>query len=157
MRTNARMAELLAANPGAAEIEVPPRYWLLVNGGIKDIDDCVFLRSLFHHDRADALELHHDRTGYECAVNAVHLEDYLEPEAPRLPASLALTAMASARMLAERLEQFGNGSFRIIATVSGRRCTLRFHKLRPAEAWVSDDLDAYGDTAVFVLDTQHLR
>jgi hypothetical protein len=87
--------------------------------------------------------MHHDMTGYECAVNAIHLEDYLEKGMAREPPALAATAMKCVDWLAERLRKFDAGPFRIIVSIDRRNCTLRFHKVRDDESWLVDDLEGY--------------
>ncbi len=142
------MAELLALGSSLTELEVPSPFQMLVAGGFKDEDGCLFLRELFHHDRLTALAMHHDKTGYECAVNAIHLEDYLEKGMAREAPALAATAQKCVPWLAERLRRFSKVPFRVIVTVAGRHCTLRFHQIREDEQWLADDLEAY-EEAVF--------
>jgi hypothetical protein len=154
MKTNTAMAVLLGSHPGAAEIFVPSPFRLLVYGGFKDVEGCVFFRELFHYDRLAeaALDIHQDKTGYECAVNRIHLEDYFEKGMAREAPSLALTAVQCAAFLADRLRRFSTDPFRILASVDDRNCTLRFHKVRDGESWIDDDIDGY-EEAVFVMDT----
>ena len=154
MKTNRRMADLLAGSAGAAPIELPGKLHTLVNLGFKEVDGCVFFRDFFRHDRADGLPLHQDATGYECAVNGFHLEDYLERDAAPEPVTLAATALACARFLAARLEHFSTDPFRIIASVANGASVLRFHKLREGERWLRDDLEGYREEAVLVLDSR---
>jgi len=116
---------------------------LLVAGGFRDVQGCVFFRELFHHDALTALAMHHDMTGYECAVNAIHLEDYLEKGMARESPALAVTAAKSADWLAERLRKFSTDPFQIIVSVKAGNCTMRFHKVRDRESWLADDLEGY--------------
>lgn len=152
MKTNRNMADLLAvkATPG----EISTDFRMLVFGGFKEVEGHVFFRRLFPHDHAEGLPLHHDSTGYECAVNSIRLEDYLERDTSREPAILAATALKYAQFLAERLREVSSDTFRIIASVSGKRAKMRFHKMRNGESWLTDDLEAYRDEAILVLDSR---
>jgi hypothetical protein len=157
IKTNSAMAALLASHPGAAEIFVPSPFQILVYGGFKDVEGCVFFRAMFPYDNrlADAeLGIHQDKTGFECAVNRIHLEDYFEKGMAREAPSLALTAVRCAAFLANRLRRFSTDPFRIIASVDDRNCTLRFHKVRNGESWIVDDIESY-EQALFVMDTAH--
>ena len=154
MTTNAAMEALLSSHPGAAQIFVPSPFQLLVFGGFKDVDECVFFRDLFHDDRVSeaALERYLDRTGFECTVNNIHLEDYLEKGMAREAPSLALTAVECANFLARHLrKKLPAYPFRIIVSVADRICTLRFHKVREGELWFKD-IAAF-EQALFVMDT----
>jgi hypothetical protein len=140
---NQHMRDLLTRGADLTEIYVPSPFQLLVAGGFKDVEGCVFFRELFHHDALTALAMHHDMTGYECAVNAIHLEDYLEKGMAREAPALAATAVKCVDWLAERLRRFSSEPFRIIVSVDRRNCTLRFHKVRDGESWLADDIEAY--------------
>jgi hypothetical protein len=54
VKINRAMSELLAQTEGAAEIALPPKFRMLVAGGFKDVDGCVFFRELFPPDRRSA-------------------------------------------------------------------------------------------------------
>jgi hypothetical protein len=143
---NRAMQELMVRGADLAEVYVPSPFQLLVAGGFKNVQGCVFFRELFHHDALTALAMHHDMTGYECAVNAIHLEDYLEKGMAREAPALAATAARCADWLMERLRRFSSEPFRVIVSVQGRNCTLRFHKLRDGESWLADDLEGYAES-----------
>jgi len=150
--TNRPMQELLARGTNLTEIYVPSPFQLLVGGGFKDVQGCIFFRELFHHDALTSLALHQDMTGYECAVNAIHLEDYLEKGMAREAPALAMTAAKCIDWLVERLRRFSSEPFRIIVSVRARNCTLRFHKVRDGESWLADNLEGY-EEAIAVYDT----
>ena len=150
------MQELMARGADLAEIYVPSPFQLLVAGGFKDVQGCVFFRELFHYDALTALAMHHDMTGYECAVNAIHLEDYLEKGMAREAPALAVTADRCADWLIEQLRRYSSEPFRVIASVQGRNCTMRFHKIRDGESWLADDLDKY-EEAIVVYDTVFMK
>jgi hypothetical protein len=152
MQMNAPMRALVAQRDSLTEIMVPSPFRLLVFGGFKDVDGCVFFRELFHEDTLGAMWIHRDRTGYESSVNAIHLTDYFEKGMSRESPALAATALACTELLANQLRKHRAGEpFRIIATVDNRHCTMRFHKLREDESWLSDDLESYQDP-IFVED-----
>ncbi len=96
MNANAPMLGLLESNP--AMISIPPKIAFLFREGFKDVEGCIFLRPLFTGNSLDALAIHHDRTGYEAAVNKIFIEDYLEPNGARELPALAATGIACARV-----------------------------------------------------------
>ena len=150
MNANKHMRELLERGAALTEIYVPSPFQILVGGGFTEIQGCVFLRSLFPYDTLMALP-RNDLTGNESSVNSFHLEDYLEKGMSREAPALAVTAVKCVDWLAERLRRFSADPFRIIFSVGGRNCVMRFHKVREGESWLDDDLEGYQE-AVAVYD-----
>jgi hypothetical protein len=155
--TNREMRRLLEPNPGAAEIDVPTQFKLLVAGGFKQVESCFFLRALFTDDYATGLVRHLDETGYECAVNSVHIEDYFAPGTARESAALASIGRACATFLAMKLRVYASEiadptTFRVIVTVAGRSSTIRFHSIRVDQSWLAANIDGYQE-GVLVIDS----
>jgi hypothetical protein len=152
------MTSILNAGPRAAKTFVPSRFRRLVEGGFKEVQGCTFYRDLFHADQlSDSLfEIVMDKTGYDCSVNHIHLEEYCQKGAIRDVQSLALISVQCASFLADSLrKKYPDDSFKILVSVrdEDRTCTMRFHKERRGEPWIDDDLEHYKEEAVFVMDT----
>jgi hypothetical protein len=54
---NQRMRDLLTRGTDLTEVYVPSPFQLLVAGGFKNVQGCIFFRELFHHDTLPALAL----------------------------------------------------------------------------------------------------
>jgi hypothetical protein len=133
---------------------LPQKLLALLNGGFAEEEQCVFLSRLKKAvpvKRADF----RDRTAYECFVNHIHVEDYLENGGlPRL--EMVGRGIALARELKARLCRLpGEKHFRIIVAFHASTCTVRFHTIRSDEEWV--DKDASGADAIAVLETQEIE
>jgi hypothetical protein len=150
LRMNAAMSSLLT---NMRPDTVPPGFRRLVDEGFGQVAGHVCWRArASDRDTVDVTPFH-DSTGFECAVNSLHVEDYLEPQ----PGGHALApiAITCARWLASQLRQSVADPCRIIVNVrpADGTSTLRFHKVRAGESWLADDLEGYLDEAVLVLDT----
>jgi hypothetical protein len=88
-----------------------------------------------------------DRTGYECFVNHVHIDDYVSDASP--PA-LAALGVAFAERLCDALTAHG-GKFAVIVSSDDTSCSVRFHRLRDGEQRVADNLESYRDEGVLVI------
>jgi hypothetical protein len=132
---------------------LPQKLVALLGGGFVEADGCVFFAELKQKAGYLKAETFSDRTGYECFVNHVHLEDYLENG--NLAALVMLgRGLAFAAQLKDRLATLpGKRHFRVIVSFNGSSCTVRFHAIRADEEWVDKDLDAYKEEAVAVLET----
>ena len=100
------------------------------------VDGCVFLAQEYERTKGANLQQFLDRTGYECFVNHVH---FSVGRAKR-----ALSGVFEyAAGLRSALFSLGEGRFEIIISVSRGTSTVRFHKCRPGESWLGDDLEKY--------------
>lgn len=115
---------------------------LLDEGFYLDTDiDCVFFKQRRREDISNLLDDLQDLTGVECFINDVSIDDYVET----IPEML-IQGIAFASQLAKKLRGF-NGQFSTILTYNAESnsSTVRFHKNREGESWLSGDLDSYGD------------
>lgn len=135
---------------------LPQKLLALLNGGFVEEEQCVFLslpRKAAPVKRIDFP----DRTAYECFVNHIHIEDYLE-NGGLPPLEMLGRAIALARELKARLSQLhGDKHFRIIVAFCDLTCTVRFHTIRPDEEWVDKNAVGFGAEAIAILETQELE
>jgi hypothetical protein len=133
---------------------LPQKLLSLLNEGFVEEQDCVFFSRLKEAARVQRLDFP-DRTAYECFVNHVHVEDYLE-NGGRPPMELLGRGMAFAHELADRRLQ-GTKHFRIIvASDGGVSCTVRFHTLRHEEEWVGKSSNGFKEEAIAIMETQEV-
>jgi len=104
------------------------------------------------------VENSNDETGFECSLSKIHVGDFVDEETTPLlqmiRMGIAFGHQLRAALLSSRLE----GPFRII--ISGqlqsenvdKSCTVRFHRRRAGQRWLSDDLDEYKREALMVWD-----
>jgi len=134
---------------------LPQKLLALLNGGFVEEEGCVFL-SLLKKGPVQRVDFP-DRTGYECFVNHVHIEDYLE-NGGLAPLEMLGRGLALARELKDRLSRLhGTKQFRIIVAFDGSTCTVRFHSVRPDEEWIGKGLNGHKEEAIAVLETQELE
>ena len=100
-----------------------------------------------------------DETGFECGLNKVHLEDFVDADLPL--SELARIGCAYGMYLRQALlDSKVSGDFRIIVSAQlpdltlnvGNVCTVRFHKIRPGQIWLHNDLEAYKEEANWVFE-----
>jgi len=135
--------------------DLPQKLVALLNGGFVEEEQCLFLRLLKKGPvkRADFP----DRTAYECFVNHIHIEDYLD-NGGLPPLEMLGRAVALARELKARLSQLhGDRHFRIIVAFSGANCTVRFHTIRPDQEWIDKAARGFGPEATCIFETQELE
>jgi hypothetical protein len=136
---------------------LPQRLLALLNGGFAEEEQCIFL-SLLKKTAPVSRKDFPDRTAYECFVNHIHIEDYLE-NGGLPPLKMLGRGIGLARELKARLSQLHAGKhFRIIVAFHPPVCTVRFHTIRPDEQWVDKDAGGFGEVEpVAILETQELE
>jgi len=133
---------------------LPQKLLALVDAGFVEEEQCVFLSALKQAAPVQRVDFP-DRTAFECFVNLIHVEDYLEngglPPLEMLGRGLALSQVLKAKLS----HLHGTKHFRIIVAFDGSSCTVRFHTVRPDEEWVAKDLRL--EEAIAIFDTQELE
>jgi hypothetical protein len=142
---NESMRRLLTdAAPGV----VPAQLSTALEAGLADVDGCLLLESQRELVHA-SLEQFQDRTGYEAFVNHLHLD--VEGADPRESARAGLAAVME---LSELVEAFPDaGPVQVVLSVDlddPRSITVRFHRRRAGEAWLSADLEGFLTEAILV-------
>jgi hypothetical protein len=138
MKTNQNMrrfsGELQSNRP-----VLSPELSRVLNAGFVEEKGCVLLAS---EARASALDraATQDETGYECFINHVHVESLGE-------------ALEFAGRLNRALSATFAGKFIVIVSFDGREATVRFHRLRAGQTWLSENLEEYREEGIAVLDS----
>jgi hypothetical protein len=114
------------------------------------LDDCI----IFDGERDNRGDFP-DRTGYECFVNHIHIDDLVPKCSPQ---TLVEQAVVLAASLNHRLRIMApNTTFRfLISAHNDGGCTLRFHTVRSGEEWVADNLENYAEEAIAVIESDDL-
>jgi len=131
--------------------------------GFKEVDGCVVPRSFeaisVWSEKRPRANNADDETGFECGLNKVHLEDFVDADLPL--SELARIGCAYGMYLRQALlDSKVSGDFRIIVSAQlpdltlnvGNVCTVRFHKIRPGQIWLHNDLEAYKEEANWVFE-----
>ncbi|OZI19137.1 hypothetical protein CAL26_15905 [Bordetella genomosp. 9] len=142
MKSNSAMNRLLAAvgplPPLCLELK------RIADEGFNGKDDCFFLTALLRKAGSVTRSRFYDRTGYECFVNSLHIEDY-DNRAPLEQAIQFVSYVFGAWQLL-------GSSVSLVAVVNVDEfgVIVRFHSKRPTEQWLSDNIEAYSDPTMSV-------
>lgn len=139
MTTNRSMKELLA-RCDVEGIALVPALKEILDEGLVRSGGCLLLHSQNKLVSSGTRDQFVDKTGFECFVNHLHIEEYVKGAGcPLLEQAIAfgkeLQAVAQKIGIQEQLVY-------IIAGDS-EEMNIRFHVLRPGEQWLSPDLEHY--------------
>jgi hypothetical protein len=149
MRANQSMLSLLVALAKSAHPTLATKLAALVQSALLEEHACWFLEPLRNGAMSSSLLQFPDRTGFECFVNHVHISDFIEGEVDA--SMMHLQGLLLAEELERKLKPLGR--FRIIVSCDEMDCAVRFHRLRPGELWVLDDLETYREEALLILES----
>jgi hypothetical protein len=138
MKTNKNMRRFLRElqiNPSV----LSPELANVLSAGFVEEKDCVLLASQARSCALDRAATQ-DETGYECFINHVHVESLGE-------------ALEFARRLKNALAASFAGNFVVIVSCDDRTATVRFHRLRAGQTWLSDNLEEYREEGIAVIDS----
>ena len=119
------------------------------DAGLRHANECILLAALADKTGNSSISDFADRTGWECFVNKIHLEDWLDDLALEKQELL----IAQAILLAERLKPLvATVALRFIVSFDEMSCTLRMHQIRQGEDWLNDDLESYREEGILCWD-----
>jgi hypothetical protein len=156
IRVNKSMLELLGGDPEYFEpssLEIPLALREKASTPLMELDGCIVPASSPNVVRLE------DETGTECHWSKFHLEDFMPEEVGQQEiARIALDYVWLLRASLSAAEL--PGRFRLIVSIelsglqprSNTICTVRFHRLRPGQVWLADDLEEYKDEAIAACD-----
>ncbi|MEV0076205.1 hypothetical protein AB0H58_07310 [Nocardia neocaledoniensis] len=162
---NDRAAKMLGVRGGFDSLDpemglVPGlRKW--VDGGIECRGEVVCWRPAPPH-ADDAPARSFDLTGWECTHTSFHLEDFVPVEStnvdgPIIGVDAQRILLRQGVALAREVVRLAGElhppiPLRCITGTNETNGVFRFHRIRPEETWLADDLDGYDEDALVVLD-----
>jgi hypothetical protein len=119
----------------------------IVHGEFIVAEGCYFVSSLYTAKGNANLSRFPDKTGYECYVNHIHLDDHDANTVKQL--EMAIAAM---KVLREnwRNWEYSHLPIEFVISVDESSCVFRFHVLRDNEKYLDGDLEKYENDAVLV-------
>jgi len=112
--------------------------------GVIELAGCFFLGALFDK-KTNAVEADFwDRTGWECFVNSIHVDDFAASD-------YLLNACLFVRsVFREWARKEGVGTLQAIISNDEYGSVVKFHLLRDGESWVGRDLEGYEESILLV-------
>jgi hypothetical protein len=138
MKTNQNMRRFLGELQTNRSV-LSPELARVLNAGFVEEKGCVLLASEARDSAFDRAACQ-DETGYECFINHVHVEGLDE-------------ALEFARRLNNALAAAFAVEFVVIVSFDGHEATVRFHRLRTGQTWLSENLEEYREEGIAVLDS----
>ncbi|XHF34255.1 hypothetical protein OXH62_04700 [Pseudomonas chlororaphis] len=140
MKANKAMESLLADLP---HVVMESELERIARSDFVERDGCIFIAALNPQSHM-SLDSFPDRTGYECFVNSVHIDDYVSDD-------LLATAISWLSLVLDQWNKFGlPGVLQGSVSTDEFGATVKVHVLRPDEPWVGDDLEGYEQAVLTV-------
>jgi len=120
----------------------------LLDEGFIKAEGCVFLKQLYGPSVMNTRLNHQDLTGYECFVNHIHIEDFIDVNDLKKINVLQYGIFFSQRLKDKLATIYPEEKFRIILACDIDDCNVRFHKVRPNEEWIDDNIERYNEAVM---------
>jgi hypothetical protein len=115
----------------------------VLNAGLSEVAGCVVLSFFAESAHQFSINQYGDETGFEAFINHIHIED--EVPATMGPPELLRQAVMFAACVADRLQRaYPDDAFEIIIACADSY-VVRFHKVRPDQSWLANDLESYDE------------
>lgn len=116
----------------------------ILEDGVAAENSCIFLKNLRHKNLHIVQSDFQDKTGFECFINAIHIDDYSK-------SGIIEQALLYIQELLSKLSQFTDLAFSIIAAETDSGVSVRFHVLRDDENWIApSDMDILEESILIV-------
>lgn len=154
MRKNQAMSDFLHGKDVDSLCEMKPLpepLTEILSSGFVEAEDCVFLaghRATSPHARLGDFS---DRTGFECFVNKVNVYQHLRGQTVPNTVVKILTVCFARELKTRLAEVYPSYNFTVFASFGAIETFVNFHRNRPGESWLSNNLEGYLDEAVLVL------
>lgn len=142
MKMNALMASMSAAAPLATPLA--PSLQRIAKHGFIRTDGCCLIADLLPESTNVTRFSFPDRTGYECFINTIHIEDYDD----KSPLSQAFKFVMCVFDIWRQSD--ADQTLVAIVSVDELSVVVRFHVKRPGEHWVGQNLEAYEDPIMLI-------
>jgi hypothetical protein len=153
MRMNSRMHALLndeRVRALSVERPLPARIQSIIDQGAHCRDGMWLLRAMDTGETNVTPSSFPDAVGYECFINHFHINDQLDDGEENAPAEEQLAyGLRFILDIQKRLPR--EPRFTLILSCNEDDCSVRAHTHREGQRWIADDLEAYRDDAVLVI------
>lgn len=130
------------------ERQLPAALADIVAQGIIEKDGCFFLAALASKSTNAVESDFLDRTGWECFVNSIHIDDFANSD------YLFNAVLFVRSVLGEWARRGHEGVFQSIISNDEFGAVVKFHFLREGQSWVGSDLEKYEDSILLVNSAQ---
>src|SRR5690554_2407495 len=127
------------------EKTLPMELKKIAKNGFIDKNGCVFLKELANRQTNVNLDDFIDKTGYECFINSLHIDDYVE-------SNFLSYALVFVFELFERWKK--NKNLQAIISVDEFGAVVKLHKDRVGESWIGGNIEDY-EEAILAIDSQY--
>lgn len=123
-------------------VNIPINLENIIQEGILEQNGCILFKYLYKKQKIDESKNFPDKTGYECFINKIYIDDFSETPFP--------VAISVALEVIKKLPQY---NIRNIISQDDLSCTFRFHLIRNDEIWLKEDLNIYMEESILIIDS----
>jgi hypothetical protein len=137
----------MAAEIGGSEWSdhpLPSELGAVAAKGFIETDGCYFLEELFQNGASVSQRDFPDQTGYECFINSVHVDDYVEG------CYLAVALHFAETLLTVWRQRGLPKTLNVIVSSDEMGAVVKCHVVRDGQSWLAEDLNKYEEAIMKV-------
>ena len=140
-----------AVSPQEVSSVIPERMLAELNSGYEEVSGCVVPKGSFESGIEKGEE---DDTGIECGISKMHVGDFVDEAITSLVDMIRIGISYALVLEKTLIHSKVQGPFRIIIAGDEQSgtCVIRFHRVRPEQRWLLENLEEYKNGPVMTLD-----
>lgn len=119
------------------------------NSGFSKVGPCFFLKKCYEINTNASIQNFPDKTGYECFVNSVNIDDYVSDNYLEYALSFVNNTFGLWNSL-----KF-NDELISILSMDEFGLKVKFHMARVGEQWLSDNLETYEEAILIISSSEY--
>jgi hypothetical protein len=138
IRMNGRFLDFLNSQHCPKQVSsLEPKLARIIDAGFTVVDGCFLLTALADVTTNATEDSFPDKTGYECFINHIHIEDHVTEN------FFAESVVFTSALLRKWNDTNCEGHLVVIAALGIDEGTIRCHLKRSNESWLANDLDRF--------------
>lgn len=145
VKINRKMQKIIDDIP-ALKLKIPNELYCLIKDGFIEIEKCYLISSQYKNNTNVSLKNFQDRTGYECFINSIHIDDFVM-------SNHLCNSLVFVNLLFEKWnlrEEKNKIKAIIIADEMG--VLVKIHTIRDGEFWIEENIEEY-EEAILTADS----
>jgi|SRR5690554_811540 len=123
---------------------LPPEMRKIIKSGFINKNDCIFLKKLVSK-KTNVSEIDFiDKTGYECFINSLHIDDYVESDFLSYAVSFIFELFKGWKQ---------NKNLQAIISIHESGAVVKLYEERIGESWIASNIEDY-EEAILAIDSQ---
>lgn len=132
-----------------SERKIPNKLNCLIKDGFIEVDKCYFISSQYKNNTNVTLKNFQDKTGYECFINSIHIDDFVQ-------SNHLVNSLIFVNSLFEKWNlRKEKTKIKAIIIADNMGVLVKIHTIRDGESWIDENIEEY-EEAILTADSSDI-